>query len=64
MSDESYNFGDAEHKRWMAYMRTEGYVYGKVKDDVAKTHPSLVPTKELSEAEFEKDFIVIRSRKQ
>ncbi len=64
VSDESYNFGDAEHKRWMAYMRTEGYVYGKVKDDVAKTHPSLVPTKELSEAEFEKDFIVIRSRKQ
>ena len=62
-SDESYNFGDAEHKRWMAYMRTEGYVYGKQKDDIAKTHPSLVPTKELSEEEFEKDFVVIRSRK-
>ncbi len=63
VSDESYNFGDAEHKRWMAFMRTEGYVYGKVKDDIAKTHPSLVPTKELSEEEFEKDFIVIRSRR-
>lgn len=63
VSTDSLEFGDCEHKRWMAYMRSEGYVYGEKKDDIAKTHPSLVPTARLSEEEFEKDFTVIRSRK-
>lgn len=37
-----------EHMRWNAYMRTEGYVYGQKKDDIAKTNPSLKSYWELS----------------
>lgn len=37
-----------EHMRWNAYMRTEGYVYGRKKDNIAKTHPSLKSYWELS----------------
>ena len=37
-----------EHMRWCAYMRTEGYVYGKKKDNIAKTHPLLKSYWELS----------------
>ncbi len=37
-----------EHMRWCAYMRTEGYVYGKKKDNIAKTHPSLKSYWELA----------------
>lgn len=38
-----------EHSRWNAYMITEGYIYGENKDFLAKTHPELKPTNELSE---------------
>lgn len=31
-----------EHKRWNAFMRTEGYRYGKPRSDVKKLHPCLV----------------------
>lgn len=44
-----------EHKRWNAYMRSEGYCYGKKRDDMAKLHPCLVPYDELPEAEKKKD---------
>ena len=43
-----------EHIRWMAYMRTEGYVRG-VRDDVAKTHDLIVPFKELDKINKDKD---------
>lgn len=43
-----------EHRRWNAYMRSEGYVYGK-RDDLAKTHHCLVLFDELSEYEQNKD---------
>ncbi len=44
-----------EHKRWNAYMRTEGYIYGKNRNDLTKEHPDLVPFNKLSEHEKEKD---------
>lgn len=55
VSDE---LAEYEHKRWSAYMRSEGYVYGTVKDDIAKTHYDLKPYKKLSKAEQDKDYIV------
>ena len=47
-----------EHKRWNAYTRAEGYVYNAVKDDIAKTHPDLIPYEQLSEREKNKDKII------
>lgn len=40
-----------EHKRWNAYMRSLGYVTGKVRDNNVKTHPCLVSYDDLSDAE-------------
>ncbi len=36
-----------EHRRWMAYTYAEGYVYGLKRDDIAKTHPALLPYGQL-----------------
>lgn len=44
-----------EHRRWNTYMRGEGYVWGAVKDHMAKTHPLLVPFDALPEPEKRKD---------
>ena len=44
-----------EHRRWNAYMRTEGYVYAKKRNNLAKTHPCLVKFADLSLKEQEKD---------
>lgn len=43
-----------EHRRWNAYMRSEGYIHGK-RDDLAKTHHCLVLFDELSIPEQNKD---------
>ncbi len=47
-----------EHKRWNAYMRSEGFVCGIKKDFIAKTHQDLIPFEELTEAEKYKDTVV------
>ena len=49
-----------EHRRWNAYMRSEGYVYSGSKDkasrnDLAKMHHDLVDFASLSEEEKRKD---------
>lgn len=47
-----------EHKRWSAYMRSEGYIgLGDQKDFIAKTHPSLIPYQSLSPQEQNKDAV-------
>ncbi len=44
-----------EHKRWNAYMRSEGYCYGETRNNLAKLHPCLVPFNDLSLKEQLKD---------
>lgn len=48
------NLRRLEHRRWNAYMRSEGYTHGK-RNDLAKTHHCLVPFDELSEGDKQKD---------
>ncbi len=50
---------ELEHKRWNAYMRSEGYRFGKVRDDLAKIHPDLVAYDTLDEAEKRKDTRIV-----
>ena len=45
----------SEHKRWNAYVRTEGYSYYSVKDNRAKLHKLLCDWKSLPEEEKAKD---------
>ncbi len=54
---------DLEHRRWNAYMRSEGYVYSGSTDkasrnDLAKVHHDLVPFQALTEEEKRKDSSV------
>lgn len=44
-----------EHRRWNAYMRSEGFSYAEKRNNLAKTHHCLVPFDELSLKEQEKD---------
>lgn len=44
-----------EHRRWNAYVRSEGYIFAEVRNELAKTHPCLRPFNELSEADQAKD---------
>ena len=43
------------HDVWAQRRIEEGWTYGRHRDDVAKTHPGLVPYDELSESEKEYD---------
>ena len=44
-----------EHKRWNAYMRSEGYSYAVNRNDMAKQHNCLVPFDKLNEDDKIKD---------
>ena len=39
--EEKTALGLLEHRRWIAYMRTEGYCYGESRNDLGKVHPDL-----------------------
>ena len=52
---------ELEHRRWNAYMRGQGYVYGPVRSDRAKTHPSLVSYQALSVREQDKDGAMVQA---
>lgn len=43
------------HEVWAAGRMAEGWTYGPVRDDAAKTHPCLVPYEELPDSEREYD---------
>jgi hypothetical protein len=47
--DELEQLARAEHERWMAARRAEGWVYGQTRDDAAKRHPMIVAYDELTE---------------
>ena len=56
--DEKWFFREMEHKRWNAYVRSEGFVACETKeqrDKLAKTHHLLVPFKKLPYDEQIKD---------
>ena len=53
--NENNFFREMEHKRWNAYVRSEGFVYAKVRDKLAKTHNLLVPFEDLPYEEKIKD---------
>lgn len=50
------NAGDsASHDEWVRHKTADGWVYGDVKDEGAKTHPCLVPFDQLPAAQQFKD---------
>ena len=49
---------EAEHNRWAAEKKLQGWTYGSCRDDSAKTHPSLTPYANLAESEKEKDRVM------
>ena len=53
--EEAHDIEVLEHKRWNAYMRSEGYVYGPERNDLAKVHHNLVDFEALSEEDKRKD---------
>jgi hypothetical protein len=47
------------HSNWMADKIADGWVYGEVKDAVAKTHPCMVPYDQLPEFQRKKDALFL-----
>lgn len=56
--EEKAVIGPLEHRRWNAYMRSEGYVYDKIRNNLARTHYDLVHYDDLPEDERIKDGLV------
>jgi serine phosphatase RsbU (regulator of sigma subunit) len=59
-NDEIEAMARVEHLRWSWEKRLAGWVFDKIKDDVRKTHPSLIPYSELNESEKEKDRELVK----
>ncbi|MBO5935649.1 MAG: hypothetical protein J6Q94_09215 [Clostridia bacterium] len=53
--EEKLSIEDIEHRRWNAYMRSEGYVHAPERNDLAKQHHNLVNYSELSDKDKRKD---------
>jgi len=49
------------HDLWAKKRLSEGWIYGPNRDDNKKTHPDLVPYKDLSDSEKEYDRITAMS---
>ena len=58
-SETDRMISEYEHRRWNAFMRSEGFTYGTERDYIAKTHPDLIPYEELSQKQKRKDDVVI-----
>ncbi len=52
---ERLNLRMMEHRRWNAYMRSEGFTYAKKRNNLAKTHHCLVTYNDLTPEEKAKD---------
>jgi len=52
------DFGpEASHISWMQQKEAEGWVYGRAKDELNKTHPCMVPFNQLPKEQQAKDYI-------
>lgn len=49
----------ANHESWLKEKEEAGWVYGEVKDPVAKTHPCIVPYDKLPEEQKVKDALFV-----
>ncbi len=45
------------HENWLKLKEEEGWVYGKVKNEIRKEHPCMVPFKELPHEQQMKDHL-------
>ncbi len=54
---------EQSHEAWVAHKKSQGWTRGEVKDAVKKTHPCLVPFKELSFEQQAKDDLWISTVK-
>jgi RyR domain. len=48
---------EESHGLWMGHKTNDGWVYGPIKDPVAKTHPCMVPYNQLPPAQRAKDHL-------
>jgi hypothetical protein len=48
---------DAQHNAWMQDKINDGWVYGDIKDAVAKTHPCIIEFEKLPEFQQKKDAL-------
>lgn len=51
------NTPEESHENWLEFKRNDGWVYGPVKDEAAKTHPCFVPYSELPPEQQLKDHV-------
>ena len=58
--DEIETMARVEHIRWSWEKRINGWTFGSTKDELKRTHPSLIPYDNLSESEKEKDRELVR----
>ena len=58
--EEIETMARVEHIRWSWEKRLNGWVYGNSKDEVIKTHPSLISYEQLSESEKQKDRELVK----
>lgn len=50
---------EASHQNWLKLKLADGWVYGPIKDEKAKTHPCCVPYHSLPPEQRRKDYIFI-----
>lgn len=55
---------EKQHENWLKFKEADGWIYGEVKDVEKKTHPCMVPYKDLPKEQQIKDALfgaVVRS---
>jgi len=57
--DNPYATPVSSHLNWWTHKIEDGWVYGEVKDPVAKTHPCMIPYAELPEFQRKKDALFL-----